>query len=103
MTSQDKNDPWVDHNFEAAVRDMAYFLWENDGRPLGREQEYWFAALEKCLRQREADGLLAQGPKGDRQADDNIDDMGRPLNDPGGEPLDQPVGRPEADSNNLDR
>lgn len=73
----DIDDPWIDRNFEAAVRDTAYFLWENDGRPSGREKEYWFAALEKCLRQREADSMLARGPDGlDRQADDNADDLG---------------------------
>ncbi|HWU16820.1 MAG TPA: DUF2934 domain-containing protein [Devosia sp.] len=91
MQSNNDGDPWVDRNFEAAVRDTAYFLWENDGRPFGREQEYWFAALEKCLRQREADGLLQQGPDGG-EADDNIDDLGRPVNDPKGKRLDQPTG-----------
>jgi len=60
-TMSDADDPWIDRNFEAAVRDTAYFLWENDGRPQGREQDYWFAALEKCLRQREADAMLAKG------------------------------------------
>ena len=59
----DADDPWIDKDFEAAVRDTAYFLWENDGRPLGREKDYWFAALERCLRQREADGLLQQEPR----------------------------------------
>jgi hypothetical protein len=70
----DADDPWVDRNFEAAVRDTAYFLWENDGRPLGREKEYWFAALEKCLRQREADAMLTRGPDGhDQHGVDDID------------------------------
>lgn len=58
----DQDDPWTDKNFEAQVRDTAYFLWENDGCPHGREKEYWFAALERCLRQREADGLLQEEP-----------------------------------------
>lgn len=88
----DDNDPWVDKHFEAAVRDTAYFLWENDGRPFGRETEYWFAALEKCLRQRGADAQLRQGPDdGERPADDNIDDLGRPVNNPQGKPLEQPL------------
>ncbi|HEY0031819.1 MAG TPA: DUF2934 domain-containing protein [Devosia sp.] len=63
----DADDPWIDKDFESAVRDTAYFLWENDGRPLGREKDYWFAALDRCLRQREADTLLQQAPRG--QAD----------------------------------
>lgn len=70
----DADDPWIDRNFEAAVRDTAYFLWESDGRPSGREKEYWFAALEKCLRQREADAMLARGLDGhDQQVDDTVD------------------------------
>jgi hypothetical protein len=86
------DDPWIDKDFESQVRDTAYFLWENDGRPHGREKEYWFAALDKCLRQREADNLLRKSPRdGSVQADDNIDDLGRPLNDPTGDRLDQPT------------
>lgn len=83
-------DPWTDKDFEARVRETAYFLWENDGRPQGREKDYWFSALERCLREREADGLLQKAPVDGDQADDNIDDLGRPLNDKG-KTLDQPV------------
>jgi hypothetical protein len=28
-------------NRETRVRERAYLLWEDDGRPEGREQEYW--------------------------------------------------------------
>jgi hypothetical protein len=63
MTKDDVNDdPWIDRNFEQSVRDTAYFLWEHDGRPDGMEKEYWFRALERCLRQREADQLLRKPP-----------------------------------------
>jgi hypothetical protein len=92
--SNSSTGPWGDPAFEQAVRDTAYFLWEQDGRPQGREQEYWFAALERRLRQREYDKELA-GPGsnvGERQLDDNIDDLGRSATDPGRPPLDQPVG-----------
>ncbi|HWA20430.1 MAG TPA: DUF2934 domain-containing protein [Devosia sp.] len=58
------NDPWANPQFEQAVRDTAYFLWEQDGRPMGREQDYWFRALERCLRQRQNDEHLAQKPDG---------------------------------------
>ena len=30
---------------EADIRDRAYFLWEADGRPLGRDAEYWDRAV----------------------------------------------------------
>jgi len=61
-TPSTPDDPWVDPNFEQAVRDTAYFLWEADGRPPGREQEYWFRALERSLRQRESDRRLREPP-----------------------------------------
>lgn len=58
----DAPDPWVDPNFEHAVRETAYFLWEQADRPAGREQDYWFQALERCLRERHADHDLRQAP-----------------------------------------
>lgn len=39
-------DEFVDLDFEQKVRQTAYHLWEDDGRPEGREKEYWFKALE---------------------------------------------------------
>jgi len=30
---------------EAAIREEAYYLWEKDGRPHGRETEYWMRAV----------------------------------------------------------
>lgn len=77
------NDPWIDPLFEQRVRDTAYFLWEQDGQPDGKELDYWYAALEKCLR-----GSIEQ--REGHQLDDNIDDLGRNLNDPN-TTLDQPV------------
>jgi Protein of unknown function (DUF2934) len=59
----DPDDPWRDPGFEQAVRDTAYFLWESDGRPAGREQDYWFRAVEQCLRQRRYDDALREEPQ----------------------------------------
>lgn len=83
MTSRSKSDPWADPAFEQMVRDTAYFMWEQDGQPSGKEQEYWYAALEKCLRQHHADKALLDSleSREGRQMDDNIDDLGRKLND----------------------
>jgi hypothetical protein len=88
-----EHDPWTDPVFEQAVRDTAYFLWEQDGRPDGREQDYWFRALERCLRQRDSDAVLNQSldSRPGQQLDDNIDDLGRPANDPDGPPSEQPT------------
>jgi hypothetical protein len=47
-------DRFVDLDFEQKVRQAAYHLWENDGRPDGREKEYWFRALEEQLAVRDA-------------------------------------------------
>lgn len=92
MNHTDPKDPWGDPAFEQTVRDTAYFLWEQDGRPNGREQEYWFTALERCLRRRESDKALNASleSKEGLQFDDNIDDLGRPASGSGGRPLEQP-------------
>ena len=37
---------------EQAVRERAYFLWEQEGRPEGRADEYWDRALDEHLRER---------------------------------------------------
>jgi hypothetical protein len=64
MLADDANSgqPFGDPQFEQSVRDTAYFLWENEGRPEGREQEYWYRALEQRVRQRQHDRELAEPP-----------------------------------------
>jgi hypothetical protein len=37
---------------EQEVRERAYFLWEQEGRPEGRADEYWARALDEHLRER---------------------------------------------------
>lgn len=55
-------------DFNEAVRRTAYFLWEQDGRPPGREEHYWQLAREKHLRQRAYDLWLAEGaPEGKQE------------------------------------
>jgi len=44
-----------------AVRNTAYFLWEQDGRPEGRSFHYWVKAKEMHLRQLAYDKWLAEG------------------------------------------
>ena len=61
MAENQQRDPWSDPAFELAVRETAYFLWEQDGKPEGRENDYWFRALERQLRQRNADRDLKNG------------------------------------------
>jgi len=65
---------------EQAVRETAYFLWEQDGRPDGRDQEYWYRALERTHREQDADDLIGRQPRHTHQIDDNQDDLGRDVN-----------------------
>lgn len=56
-----------EQSFEQQVRDTAYFMWETDGRPSGRDEEYWHRAREACLGQRRLDrqfGEALQEPDG---------------------------------------
>lgn len=43
---------FVDMDFEQSVRKAAYHLWEADGRPFGKEKDYWFRAIEKLMAER---------------------------------------------------
>ena len=67
-------------NVEQAVRETAYFLWEQDGRPEGRDQEYWYRALARAQREQDANDLIGMQPRHTHQVDDNQDDLGRDLN-----------------------
>jgi hypothetical protein len=40
------------HGLAQVVREQAYLLWEMDGRPHGRAEEYWHRAHEQRLRER---------------------------------------------------
>jgi hypothetical protein len=43
------------------IRQTAYFLWEQDGRPDGRAFHYWVMAKEMLLRELAYDKWLAEG------------------------------------------
>jgi hypothetical protein len=45
---------------EEEVRLTAYFLWEQDGCPEGRAQEYWYRAWAQHRRMRASDEELQQ-------------------------------------------
>ena len=73
-------DPVETDSFEQSVRETAYFLWEQDGRPEGREEEYWYRALERTHREHDANALIGMQPRHTHQVDDNQDDLGRDVN-----------------------
>lgn len=37
----------MDFDFEAIVRDRAYALWEDEGRPHGRQEAHWAQACRE--------------------------------------------------------
>lgn len=61
---EQSQDRWIDQDFDRQVRETAYFLWEHAGRPWGREREFWFIALDRCLRERETDRSIREQPEG---------------------------------------
>lgn len=50
---------------EARIRDRAYFLWEQDGRPHGQHDEYWERA-------RELQGMADSIHAGERPVTDRV-------------------------------
>ena len=48
------------------LRQTAYFLWEQDGRPEGRAFDYWLKAKNSLLREMAYDRWLAEGTPVDR-------------------------------------
>jgi hypothetical protein len=48
-------EPAPEDDFERRIRDTAYYMWEAEGRPEGRDQEYWHRAREVCLGQSSLD------------------------------------------------
>ena len=48
---------------EAAIREQAYYFWEQDGRPEGRETEYWARAEVAVREKSQLDRLTAPPPK----------------------------------------
>lgn len=48
---------------EAAIREQAYYFWEQDGRPQGREMEYWSRAAVAVAGKEQMDTLTEAAPK----------------------------------------
>ena len=60
----------TDEEYEEAVRQTAYFLWEQDGKPEGQANTYWLRAQERHARQRDYDAWLGEGSSQERAGDD---------------------------------
>lgn len=48
---------------EAAIREQAYYFWEAEGRPEGREQEFWQRAAVAVAEKGQLDTLTKGAPK----------------------------------------
>ena len=48
---------------EAAVREEAYLLWEKEGKPAGRETEYWLRARVLVSEKETMDTVSKPAPK----------------------------------------
>lgn len=51
------------HPTDEAIREQAYFLWEQDGRPEGREMEYWQRATVVAAEKGQMDTIAKAPPK----------------------------------------
>jgi hypothetical protein len=65
------------------IRQTAYFLWEQDGRPEGRAMEYWLRAKQALQRQLAYDKWLAEGAPADR-SDKFWSEAGKALDEENG-------------------
>jgi hypothetical protein len=41
----------MSHEIETRIRARAYELWESEGRPVGRDQDFWLRAEREVLEQ----------------------------------------------------
>ena len=48
---------------DTAIREQAYYFWEQDGRPEGRETEYWMRAMVAVTAKGQLDTLVDPAPK----------------------------------------
>jgi hypothetical protein len=65
-TYQELRNAYLSHG---NVAREAYFMWENAGKPEGKSDEYWFAAVEK----------LEMAAEMDMDHLDRFSDMGRQI------------------------
>ncbi|HEY4202703.1 MAG TPA: DUF2934 domain-containing protein [Devosiaceae bacterium] len=61
MSDQDEAQKREDDDFHMAVKDTAYFLWEQAGRPDGLADTFWQLAVEHHIRARAYSIWLRKG------------------------------------------
>jgi hypothetical protein len=69
---------------EDDIRQLAYRLWEADGRPDGRQEEYWFAAEAQFRKAPDEDRLDVYSPSpGDTETEGRDSDIAAGPGSPG--------------------
>jgi hypothetical protein len=53
----------TDTQDETATRERAYYLWEAEGRPEGRELEFWMRATVALTEKAQADTIVEPPPE----------------------------------------
>ena len=48
---------------DAAIREQAYYFWEQDGKPDGRDTEYWMRAMVAVTGKAQFDALVTPAPR----------------------------------------
>lgn len=72
-----KEIPGID---DGDVRPLAYQLWEAEGRPEGRQDEFWYAAREQLeQRDRVAAGNVPPEPADPHPSDENPSNVYNPA------------------------
>jgi hypothetical protein len=61
--------PDPDPNTEKAIRETAYYLWEKEGRPEGRDQDHWVRAAKDLLATPAKPTKRKAAPKSARKTD----------------------------------
>jgi hypothetical protein len=51
----------MDENVERRIRDRAYRIWEEEGRPADRDVEHWLRAAQEVAAEEGADAATASG------------------------------------------
>jgi hypothetical protein len=59
-TSPSSNEEATMTDWDKRIREIAYYIWENEGRPEGQADRHWRTA-EEIVRAQEAEGTNTEG------------------------------------------
>lgn len=59
----------MDQNVERRIRDRAYSIWEEEGRPAGRDVEHWLRAAQEVAAEEGAPAAAEDAPAATPEAE----------------------------------